>query len=104
VISGDAAPSDALVALAKGADVLVHEALWAPAAPGAPGSPLRKHIMDSHTTVEDAGRIAARAGVKTLVLSHFVPTDNMPPDDDLVAAARTTFAGKIVVGRDLLEL
>lgn len=104
VISGDTAPSDALVTLARGADVLVHETLYAPAAPGEPGSALRKHIMDSHAAVEDAGRIAARAGVKTLVLSHFVPTDNMPPDETLIAAARTTFGGRVVVGRDLLEL
>ncbi len=104
VISGDTAPSDALVALAKGADVLVHEALWVPGAPGEPGSALRTHIMHSHTAVEDAGRIAARAGVGTLVLSHIVPTDSAPPDEQLAAAARTTFAGRIVVAKDLLEL
>jgi ribonuclease BN (tRNA processing enzyme) len=104
VISGDTAPSDALVGLAKGADLLVHEALWAPLAPGTPGSALRKHIMASHTPVEDAGRIAARAGVGTLVLSHLVPTDAAPPDDELIAAARTTFGGRVVVGKDLLEL
>jgi ribonuclease BN (tRNA processing enzyme) len=105
VISGDTAPSDALVALAKGADVLVHEALYVPSAPGAPGSALRKHIMDSHTSAEDAGRIATRAGVRTLVLSHFVPSENpLVTDDQWLAAARTTFSGRIVVGRDLLEL
>ena len=61
--------------------------------------------MDSHTAVEDAGRIAARAGVKTLVLSHFVPAENPPvTDEQWLAAARTTFSGRIVVGRDLLEL
>jgi len=105
VFSGDTRPSDALVALARGADVLVHEVLYVPGAPGAPGSALRKHIMDSHTSVEDAGRIAARAGVKTLVLSHFVPAENPPvTDEQWLAAARTTFDGKIVVGKDLLEL
>ena len=105
VISGDTAPSDALVALAKDADVLVHEALYGPAAPGEPGSALRKHIMDSHTSVEDAGRIATRAGVRTLVLSHFVPSETPPvTDEQWLAAARTTFAGRIVVGRDLLEV
>jgi ribonuclease BN (tRNA processing enzyme) len=105
VISGDTAPSDALVALAKDADVLVHEALYEPGAPGEPGSALRKHIMDSHTPVEDAGRIATRAGVRTLVLSHLVPSENPPvTDEQWLAAARTTFAGRIVVGRDLLEL
>jgi ribonuclease BN (tRNA processing enzyme) len=105
VISGDTRPSDALVRLAQGADVLVHETLYAPAAPGAPGSALRKHVIESHTTVEDAGRIATRAGVKTLVLSHFVPAEDPPiTDEQWLAAARQTFAGQIVVGRDLLEL
>jgi len=105
VISGDTAPSDALVALAKDADVLVHEALYLPGAPGEPGSALRKHIMDSHTSAEDAGRIATRAGVRTLVLSHFVPSENPPvADDQWLAAARSTFAGRIVVGKDLLEV
>ena len=105
VISGDTRPSDALVRLARGADVLVHEALYAPAAPGEPGSALRKHVMDSHTTAEDAGRIATRAGVKTLVLSHFVPAEEPPiSDEQWRAAAAGTFAGTVVVGRDLLEL
>jgi ribonuclease BN (tRNA processing enzyme) len=105
VISGDTAPSEALVTLARGADLLVHETLYAPQAPGAPGSALRKHIMDSHTAVEDAGRIAARAGVGTLVLSHIVPTDSPEVTDDrLMAAARTTFSGRVVVGKDLMEL
>jgi ribonuclease BN (tRNA processing enzyme) len=55
--------------------------------------------------VEDCGRIAAAAGVKTLVLSHFVP-----PDDPLVTeqmwidAAAQHFKGKIIVGRDLMEV
>lgn len=105
VISGDTRPSDALVRLAQGADVLVHEALYAPGAPGAPGSALRKHVMDSHTTVEDAGRIASKAGVKTLVLSHFVPAEDPPvSDEQWRAAAASTFKGTIVVGRDLLEI
>jgi ribonuclease BN (tRNA processing enzyme) len=105
VISGDTHQSPALVKLAKGADVLVHEVLWLPGAPGEPGSALRKHIVDGHTTVEDAGRVATEAGVKTLVLSHFVPSESPPvTDEQWESAARTTFAGKIVVGRDLLEI
>jgi ribonuclease BN (tRNA processing enzyme) len=105
VISGDTAPSEALVALARGADVLVHEALYVPRAPGAPGSALRTHIMNSHTPVEEAGRIAAQAGVKTLVLSHFVPSEEPPvSDEEWLAGARTHFEGRIVVGKDLMEL
>jgi ribonuclease BN (tRNA processing enzyme) len=105
VISGDTRPSQHLVRLARGADVLVHEALYVPAAPGAPGSALRRHIMESHTAAEDAGRIASAAGVGTLVLSHFVPAEDPPvSDEQWLAAARTAFSGRIVVGRDLLEL
>ena len=105
VFSGDTRRSAALIALAKGADVLVHETLYLPAAPGAPGSALRTHVVESHTPVEEVGRIAAEAGVKTLVLSHFVPAENPPvTDDQWLAGARTHFSGTIVVGRDLLEL
>ena len=85
--------------------MLVHEALYLPAAPGAEGSALRKHVVNSHTTVEDAGRVAAEAGVKTLVLSHFVPSENPPvSDEQWLAGARAHFSGTIVVGRDLLEI
>ena len=105
VISGDTRRSDATIALARGADVLVHEALYMPAAPGAPGSALRKHIMDSHTAVEDAARVAAAAGVKTLVLSHLVPGETTAvSDEQWLAAARPYFNGRIVVGRDLMEI
>ena len=105
VFSGDTHKSATLVRLARGADVLVHEALYLPAAPGAPGSALRKHIVDSHTTVEDAGRVAQEAGVKTLVLSHFVPSENPPvTDQEWLAGARVHFKGRIVVGHDLLEV
>jgi|ERR1051326_8569703 len=105
VISGDTHQSDAVVTLARGADVLVHEALYPSAAPGAPGSALRKHIMDSHTAVEEVGRVAAAAGVKTLVLSHLVPGETPPiSDEEWTAGARKHFGGRIVVGRDLMEL
>jgi ribonuclease BN (tRNA processing enzyme) len=105
VISGDTHQSDVMIAFARGADVLVHEALYVPAAPGEPGSKLRTHIMNSHTPVEEVGRIAAAAGVKTLVLSHLVPGDTPPiSDEQWEAAARVHFTGRIIVAHDLLEL
>jgi len=105
VISGDTIPSDAIVTLARGADVLVHEALYVPKAPGEPGSALRKHIMDSHSPVEDVGRIASAAGVKTLVLSHLVPGEtDAVSDKEWLAGARLHYGGRIIVGHDLMEL
>jgi ribonuclease BN (tRNA processing enzyme) len=105
VISGDTRRSANLIALAKNADVLVHEALYPSRAPGAEGSALRRHVLESHTPVEDVGRIATEAGVKMLVLSHLVPGETPPvSDDEWLAAARKHYAGEIVVGRDLLEI
>lgn len=109
VISGDTKYSERVVELARGADVLVHEVVsreyWErPNAPQ-PASVIR-HILASHTDAADVGRVAAAAGVGLLVLTHFVPTEgaNTPTDDEWLAGARRTFKGRIVVGRDLLEL
>ena len=110
VFSGDTNKSDNLVQFAKGADLLVHEALWVPAVdrlvarvPNA--VTLKKHIIDSHTSVEDAGRVAAAAGVKTLVLSHLVPADDPAITEQMwIDAARPHFKGEIVVARDGMEL
>ena len=110
VISGDTAMSDALIALAKGADVLVHEVILLAAidrlAARVPtATTLKKHLLASHTTAEDCGRVAAAAGVKTLVLSHFVPADDpLVPEQAWVEAARKHFSGRIIFGRDLLEI
>ena len=110
VISGDTVHSDALVKLAKGADVLVHEAMYIPAidklAARVPQADrLRQHLLTSHTSAEDAGRVAAAAGVKTLVLSHFVPPDDPTITDQIwLDAARKHFDGEIIVGKDLMEI
>ena len=62
-------------------------------------------LKASHTPAEDVGRIAAAAEVKALVLNHFVPGDDKSVGPEAwTAAVRKTFAGNIVVGRDLLEL
>jgi ribonuclease BN (tRNA processing enzyme) len=111
VISGDTRRSEALVRLADGADVLVHEVMSIPGvdrmvARLPHGGPrLRRSIVAHHTSVEDAGRVAQAAGVGTLVLSHFVPADDDQLTEDAWSeAARSTFGGRVVVGRDLLEV
>jgi ribonuclease BN (tRNA processing enzyme) len=104
VFSGDTRPSQRLIALARGADVLVHEVLLPSRLDPNIPEPVRQHIMNSHTTAEDAGRVAAAANVKMLVLSHLVPTEPPAPDADWIAPARRHFNGSIVLGHDLLEL
>lgn len=109
VISGDTRYSPNVVKLARGADVLVHEVVsrefWErPNAPQPSG--VVRHILASHTDAAEVGRVAREAGVGMLVLSHFVPTEGpgAPTDEQWIAAVRTQFKGRIVVGRDLLEL
>lgn len=110
VISGDTAYAPALAEFAKGADVLVHEIMYLPAVealvrrlPNA--TRLREHLLASHTLPEDVGKIAAAAGVKTLVLSHFVPGDDQTiTDEQWSADVRKYFKGRVVVGKDLLEI
>ena len=110
VISGDTKPSEQLVRLARGADILVHEALYLPAverlaARVTSAAKLKRSIVNHHTSVEDAGRIAAAAAVKTLVLSHFVPADDPSITPRMWSdAARKHFNGQVIVGHDLLEL
>jgi len=110
VISGDTAPSDNLVKLAQGADVLVHSVVYVPAVdrlvarvPNA--TALKASILAHQTSVENAGRVAQAAGVKTLVLSHFVPPDDPEVTDQMwIDGARVHFRGSVIVGRDLLEI
>ena len=110
VISGDTARSDNFVKLARGADVLVHEAMWLPAvdrilARDLNASRLKEHLLASHTAVEDCGRVAEAAGVKTLVLSHLVPGGDATITDEMWSnAARQHFKGRIIVGKDLMEI
>jgi ribonuclease BN (tRNA processing enzyme) len=110
VISGDTAYSPELIELARGADVLVHEALYLPGVDALVArvpfaARLREHLVVSHTSTEDVGRVAAAAGVKTLVLTHFVPGDDPSITDERWAAgARAHFKGTVLVGKDLMEV
>lgn len=63
------------------------------------------HLKASHTPVADVGRIATEAGVKTLVLSHFVPADSPKvTDKDWTEGVRETWKGELVLAKDLMEI
>ncbi len=88
VYSGDTDLSDSLVELARGADLLILEC----------ANPFK---VPGHLTPAEAGRLAARAGVPRLLLSHFYP----PCDDvDVIALAAAEFAGEILRAEDDLRL
>lgn len=110
VFSGDTAYYPPLADFAAGADVLVHEVMHKEGMERLVGrannaSRLREHLTASHTLAGDAGRLAARAGVKTLALNHFVPVDDpLVTEDSWRTEVSAAFAGNLVVGKDLMEI
>lgn len=106
VISGDTTYSENLVRLARGADLLIHEAMYLPGVDQLAGdnASLKQHLLRSHSTTEQVGLVAARAGVKKLVLSHLVPAFPSITDDMWLEGVRKNFSGEAIVGRDLQEV
>lgn len=110
VISGDTAYSPELAEFAKGTDILVHEVMYLPGIDALlktnpHAKKLREHLLASHTLPTEVGRVAEEAGVKTLVLSHFVPGDDLSiTDEQWTADARKHFKGPIIIGKDLMEI
>jgi ribonuclease BN (tRNA processing enzyme) len=120
VISGDTAYSKNIVGLAKGADLFVCEIIDQPQyeanlvaarAAQAAGNQnsIAQHVAETHSNNEQVGRMAAEAGVKTVVLTHLLPGSNRPgtaeyPDSSYIDGVRKTFNGQVIVGRDLMVL
>ena len=105
VFSGDTRYSDAVIAAARGADVLIHEVV-SPEVERArtqvrdPAAVER--IIAHHTTPEEAGRIFSAAGPRLAVYSHIVPSPATA--SDLIGPTRRTWAGPLEVGEDLMRI
>jgi ribonuclease BN (tRNA processing enzyme) len=111
VFTGDTGPSSRVEALAKGADILVTEVIDLAATeralrasdlpPGAiPG--LLTHMEEDHLTPAQVGQLAARAEVKSVVLTHFAP--GLDGERDLSGYTRglgAYFKGPVKLARDL---
>jgi len=95
VISGDTRPVAALEEAAKGADLLVHEATFSQ-------EDHQRAQETGHSTSLEAAGIAARAGVKQLVLTHISPRYSREAPE-LLAEARTVFPDT-VIARDGMEI
>jgi len=104
VFSGDTARCPALIAAARGADMLVHECfIHREMKPSPSRTPEGMAAVASyHTLSHEVGKVAAEAGVSCLVLNHFVPVrfDKAA----LLAEVRRDYDGPIVIGEDLMEL
>jgi ribonuclease BN (tRNA processing enzyme) len=116
VFTGDTGPSDAVTDLARGADILVSEITsvedakegqirtgrWQ-AMSAAEQAEFIRHMSEEHLTPDQVGIMATRAGVKTVILSHFTLR---PRGDDYSSWAEEVkkhFAGHVVLAKDLME-
>ena len=100
VIAGDTVPCEGLDRLCEGADALVHTVIRADLVRAVP-MPRLQDILDYHSSVEQAAQTAARAGVETLVLTHYVPALLPGAEHEWRALAADHFAGRIELGDDL---
>ena len=111
IFSGDTAYLPRLAEFAAGADLLIHEAMLEEALIslfkriGNTDDRLMEHWLRSHTMAPDAGKIATKAGVKTLALNHLIPSDDPNfIDDDWHKAVKPTWQGKLIIGKDGLKI
>ncbi len=103
VVAGDTVPCQSLDDLCAGADVLVHTALRADILSSIPIQRLQD-ILDYHSSVEQCAQTAARAGVSTLMLTHYVPAPAAGTEGEWCRLAAAHFDGKIEAGADLLRV
>lgn len=103
VLGGDGIPCASLDELCRGADVYVQTVVRDDLIRNVP---LQRFvdILDYHSSVGDAGRTAARAGVGRLVLTHQVPAVQPGTEDEWRDLAREHFDGEVVVGDDGLTV
>jgi len=112
VFTGDTGPSDAVVDLAKGADLLVSEVTnpvedykaqlikagrWPQMTPEEQAGILRHHF-EEHLLPEEVGKLATRANVRTVVLTHL--NDEYIPFAEQV---KKHFSGQVLIAKDLME-
>ena len=100
VLAGDTVPCEGLDRLAFGADVLVATVIREDLIRSI-GIPRFLDVCDYHSSVEQAAQTAARAGVRTLVLTHGVPPIAPGAEHEWRALAANHFSGEVVVAADL---
>ncbi len=99
--SGDTTVNDDLIALAQGADILVHQVadLGYLGRHGFTGAALER-MAALHTDVTQVGGVAERAGVRELILSHYLPAEpDAITDADWTQRAGQGFSGRTTAGR-----
>lgn len=101
-ISGDTIPCDGLDRLATGADILVQCCYLA--SPEINNEHFRRLAQHTLACSDSVGKVAARAGVKTLVLTHHKVRTDQSMLERMAEEVARDFSGHLVVGEDLTEI
>lgn len=106
VISGDTRVCAEVEDLARGADVLVHEAARVTAMAPAIAGTVFETIFSYHADTVPLGGLAERAGVRHLVLTHLIPPPSSPDDEQRFERDVRTggYTGRVSVGCDLMTV
>ena len=96
--SGDTTKSDNVIRLARDTDILVHEAQFSLDDSYYGNRFPPNYLVNSHTSAEQVGEVAAAANARHVVLSHYDPTNL--PDAEWQAAIGRNYSGKVTVARD----
>ena len=98
-LSGDTRPNDNLVAVCKGVDVLIHEAIdLETLRKVVSNQPLVKSIVARHTTPEQAAGIFSRVSPRLAVFSH------SPGTAAIVEQTKRSYSGRVEMGEDLMVI
>jgi ribonuclease Z len=100
VLGGDGIPCAGLDELCRGADAYVQTVIREDLVKLVPSARFQD-ILDYHSTVQQAAQTATKAGVGTLVLTHYVPAIQPGQENEWRAMAAEHFTGRIVLGDDL---
>ncbi|BBX72895.1 ribonuclease Z [Mycobacterium shinjukuense] len=100
VLAGDTVPCAGLDELAAGAGALVHTVIRKDIVAHLPQQRIRD-ICDYHSSVQEAAATAQRAGVGSLVMTHYVPALVPGQEEQWRALAATEFSGQVELGDDL---
>jgi ribonuclease Z len=94
--------------MCRGADAYVQTVirhdLVSALADALPNGQRMRDILDYHSSVEQAAQTATRAGVKNLVLTHYVPPMAPGQEDDWKSHATAHFDGPVILGPDLTSI
>lgn len=113
VYTGDTGPSEAVEELAKGADLLISEMIDVdrtvaavrrntPNMTAKAREGLMQHLSTHHLTPEQVGALASNAGVKSVIVTHFVaPTATATDLLGYEERIGTLFKGPVVIANDL---